>query len=91
MSWSAATDLLTEGLVHFTTCSRCSLDAAVTAIVGTPCIVVIVVTNAISLVIGQSTFWSFRILVVWVDALALQTHKKGNSVKKALISFIISV
>ena len=65
------TDLAAVLRFHFTTGH--SLGAAVTAIVRTTFVVVLVVAVAVSLVVGHAAFWASWALVVWIDTRALRT------------------
>ena len=84
---SLKTDLLAVRFVDCTTGH--TFGAAVTAIVRTPFIVVVVVAVAVSLVTWSSTGflrlrrrWFRCVLVVWVDALALQTELRLHKLLK---------
>ena len=73
---SFATNLRAVLRFDFTTSH--SLGAAVTAIIPTPFVVVLVVAVAVSLVIGHPAFWiwgCWLTLVVWINTNALETQK----------------
>ena len=68
------TDL--DAIIRFDFAIGHGLWAAITAVERTPFVVVLVVAVAVSLVFGESAFFTCRarFLVVWVDALALRTE-----------------